>query len=76
MTAGINRSIQTRASKWRSHDVVVAFRSATEATAIEELERQVSIARQANVLGVQDFDDQYWPIASRALTCSPKLLQS
>lgn len=66
MTGGINRSAKTRASNWRSHADVIAFRPQTETTAIEELDRQLDIARRANVLRVPNFDDQYWPLKPRA----------
>lgn len=66
MSDGINRSIRTRASNWRSHDDVIAFNPQSGVTAIAELEKQVAEARKANVLHVPDFEDQYWPLESRA----------
>ncbi|WEK44308.1 MAG: hypothetical protein P0Y64_05730 [Candidatus Sphingomonas colombiensis] len=66
MTSGINRAIKVRASNWRSHGDVLAFRSTAVSSAVEELEKQVERARKANVLRVPNFDDQYWPLVSRA----------
>lgn len=66
MSEGINRAIKTRVSNWRTHDDVVIFNPQSGVTALVELEAQIEKARQANVLQVPHFDDQYWPLQSRA----------
>lgn len=66
MSAKINRGRKSRPTSWRSHSKIVNFRSAVLTSASEELDRQTEDARRSNVLRVPDFDDQYWPISSRA----------
>lgn len=66
MTSGINRATRTRNSNWRTHSQVIELRTASERSAVEELELQVQIARDSNVLRVKDFDAAYWPVKSRA----------
>lgn len=66
MTIGFNNSRKRRTTNCHSSSEIIRYQSSIELHAVNELDRQVDIARRTNVLRVSDFDAQYWSVRSRA----------